>query len=335
MNVNRMKWIRLYVEEIFYGTTFEELNLEERGVWFSLLVMAGMPPNPGLVEMRSGKGYTVEMLADVLNCDVKRLKKALDKLKKVGKIEILDKNVIKITNWKSYQTEYQRYKKKSVGHISNDNSLDIYPKENIGHISNQDMLDNHPRVELEEDIYIYNNIYAPKSGVSSNGIENQKDKEKNKAKKKKIGYMSNNTPLDICPKDEKEAVKLWTKYFIFRQKEKTGEDFPQNFGRMGKCFKDVIKAMGKNRGLEELDKIVKMSMDLFFEDDRYEDRAWKFSIYQNLIQDLMYQALKKLKRKQDIEKERKRLEELERKIKEETEMEKRKRMEELKNEKSG
>ena len=41
-----MKWIRIWTKETFSGTTFQELNAEQRGIWFSLLIMAGLDSQP-------------------------------------------------------------------------------------------------------------------------------------------------------------------------------------------------------------------------------------------------------------------------------------------------
>ena len=107
----KMKWIRLWTEEIFYGTTFQELNVTERGVWFSLLVIAGLGKSHGIVELRRGIGYPLSTLAVLINCEEKLLKKTLNKLCSVSKIKILKDKRIKITNWNKYQTRYEKYYK--------------------------------------------------------------------------------------------------------------------------------------------------------------------------------------------------------------------------------
>ena len=91
-----MKWMRLWIAEIFYGTTFNELDITERGIWFSLLVMAGLPPNFGIVEMRDGVPYPIDVLATQISCDRKILEETLKKLasKSIKKITILKDNPI-------------------------------------------------------------------------------------------------------------------------------------------------------------------------------------------------------------------------------------------------
>ena len=110
-----MKWLKIWIKEVLRGSTFQELTLEERGLWFSLLCMAGDNLKPGYVEMRNDVGYPVEVLAPLLNCEVAIISEALKRLKQVGKIEIDSNNVIKISNWEKYQSEYQRQKKYRIG----------------------------------------------------------------------------------------------------------------------------------------------------------------------------------------------------------------------------
>lgn len=108
-----MKWIRLWIEETLKGTTFDELNLAERGGWFSLLILAGNSQTPGIIEIRKGKPYKLETLAELINCSVEELKTIIEKLVTVGKIKVLDDGRIQIVNWDKYQTHYEKYIKKS------------------------------------------------------------------------------------------------------------------------------------------------------------------------------------------------------------------------------
>ena len=105
-----MKWIRLWTNEVVFGTTFQELNLETRGLWFSLLSMAGLPPTFGIVELRKGVPYDRRTLASLLNCSTKRLNKGIEVLAspEVAKIR-LDNGFIHICNWQKYQTRYEKY----------------------------------------------------------------------------------------------------------------------------------------------------------------------------------------------------------------------------------
>ena len=105
-----MRWIKVWVKETLYGTTFQELGPAERGIWFSLLLLAASKTNHGLVEAREGVPYPLEVLAFELNTDTDTLKQSLARLQSVGKIERLPNGTISIVNWARYQTTYTRRK---------------------------------------------------------------------------------------------------------------------------------------------------------------------------------------------------------------------------------
>ncbi len=121
--VSSVKWIRIWTQETVSGTTFQELDAAQRGIWFSLLVLAGRGPREGIVELRKDTGYTVEHLAQLLNVDPDLVLPAIRRLLDVKKVSLLPKNEVfppktirlSIRNWKKYQTEYQRYRKGRTG----------------------------------------------------------------------------------------------------------------------------------------------------------------------------------------------------------------------------
>ena len=106
----RRKWIKLYVDETLRGTTFKELNLEERAIWFGLLLLAGDSPfqETGAIAITEDTGYTSEQLSSLLNADVEVIKRALKRLVEVEKIKIDDNGVITIVNWNKYQSTYTK-----------------------------------------------------------------------------------------------------------------------------------------------------------------------------------------------------------------------------------
>ena len=138
-----MRWIRLWTEETLTGTTFSELNAAQRGIWFSLLILAGRPPREGIVEARKGVGYAPEHLALELQVDKDVLMDAIKRLIEVKKVSTIPSKStrfpleirLKIAKWKQYQTEYAKYRKGKkdkrlgVGYTSN---------ETIGYISTTD-----------------------------------------------------------------------------------------------------------------------------------------------------------------------------------------------------
>ena len=116
-----MKWIRIWTEETLEGSTFEEMggctkSLAFRGIWFSLITLAGNSSIPGKICFTEKTGYSINQLSDKLKINEKLLEEALNFLsgKEINKIEIIkNKNelIIKIINWIRYQTEYERQKK--------------------------------------------------------------------------------------------------------------------------------------------------------------------------------------------------------------------------------
>lgn len=107
-----MQWIRIWTHKTLQSTTFQELDLLERGMWFSLLIMAGSNErNQGIVELRDGIAFSPQTLAELLGCKTRELNKAIKHLKTVEKIEILPDGRIKIVNFEKYQTRYVKYYK--------------------------------------------------------------------------------------------------------------------------------------------------------------------------------------------------------------------------------
>lgn len=91
-------------------------SLAFRGIWFSLITLAGNSSLPGKICFTEKTGYSINQLSDKLKINEKLLEEALIFLssKEINKIKITrNKNelIIKITNWVRYQTEYERQKK--------------------------------------------------------------------------------------------------------------------------------------------------------------------------------------------------------------------------------
>jgi len=91
-----------------------ELNPAERWVWVGLLLMAGDSNQEGIIYLRKNEsgipiGYSDGTLAELLGLEnVEDFRKALKKMQKYSKISINKSKVIKILNWKKYQSEYKR-----------------------------------------------------------------------------------------------------------------------------------------------------------------------------------------------------------------------------------
>jgi len=115
-----MRWIRIWTEETLEGSTFEEMGnsvkmLAFRGIWFSLITLAGNSSIPGKICFTEKTGYNLNQISDKLKVGINLLEEALDFLssKEINKIKIIKKNneiIINIVNWTRYQTEYERQK---------------------------------------------------------------------------------------------------------------------------------------------------------------------------------------------------------------------------------
>lgn len=105
--MTRMRWVKLWTQESLYGTTFRELEPEERFVWFAFLALAGDSPVPGTICLAPDVPYPDEQLAQVLAVPKPVLQKARRKMVKSSKIQV-ENGLISIINWPRYQADYAR-----------------------------------------------------------------------------------------------------------------------------------------------------------------------------------------------------------------------------------
>lgn len=107
----RRTWFKCYADSLINGTTSTELeDPAERWVWIGLLCMATTSPCEGEICIGPEIGYTDEQLAGVLKVSLALFQSAKEKCIRFGKIEIKG-DIIQITNWARYQSDYQRQKK--------------------------------------------------------------------------------------------------------------------------------------------------------------------------------------------------------------------------------
>ena len=106
----RKRWIKLWTQETLYGTTIKELEPAERWVWLGFLALAGDSIEPGKVQAAPSIPWTDAQLAQLLGVSTRVLQSAKTKMVKHGKITI-NSEVVVITNWEKYQSEYERTRK--------------------------------------------------------------------------------------------------------------------------------------------------------------------------------------------------------------------------------
>jgi len=105
------KWVKIYIEQSLRGTMMEEFpDPAERFVWFGFLLLAGDSPFEGKIAVTPTMGYSDEQLASMLKCEPRLITSAKAKMVRYEKIIVLDNNVIRIVNWKVYQSDWDRKK---------------------------------------------------------------------------------------------------------------------------------------------------------------------------------------------------------------------------------
>ena len=107
----RRRWIKLWTQETLYGTTSEELQLDEQALWFKLLALAGDSPEPGKVEVAPGIPMTDQQIAAIFKAPLNIWLRAKERLQAPDVDKIMNEGIIHIKNWERYQSEYERTKK--------------------------------------------------------------------------------------------------------------------------------------------------------------------------------------------------------------------------------
>lgn len=99
----------MYSEEWLYGK-IRQMEDKVRSVWPDLQAMASKPPFFGSICIAENIGYSNEQLSGLFNTSVDNLKNALDLFKKEGWITVTKTNVITLTEWERFQSDYLRTK---------------------------------------------------------------------------------------------------------------------------------------------------------------------------------------------------------------------------------
>lgn len=99
------RWIKLYCAESIRGSISNE-DIETRGVWIWLLLMAGDSREDGIICATKGVPYPHKRIATTIGIPLAKLDLALRKFKEQDRITE-DGNGIHITKWKTYQAPYQ------------------------------------------------------------------------------------------------------------------------------------------------------------------------------------------------------------------------------------
>ena len=102
-------WIKIYPVECLEGSIRYQLEADERGVWYDLLNFAALCITPGTISDNDNRPYPHPFIANRLNVDLELLERTIQKCKEEGRLSE-NNDGIHMTNWKFYQSEYQRQK---------------------------------------------------------------------------------------------------------------------------------------------------------------------------------------------------------------------------------
>jgi len=105
----RRTWVKIFCYERLHGSVTAQLAPDERSVWDELLCLAGLCGMEGLIADHDRRPFPHEYIAHELHISLELLERTLQKCIEEGRITE-DELGIHITNWKTYQSEYERQK---------------------------------------------------------------------------------------------------------------------------------------------------------------------------------------------------------------------------------
>lgn len=106
----RKSWVKLYITGWLHGSIRWELEPEERSVWADLIALAGQCGKDGAIVDNDDKPLPWPFIAGQLNIPVELLSRTIVKCKRGGRLEDCEGDKLVLTNFKMYQSEYQRQK---------------------------------------------------------------------------------------------------------------------------------------------------------------------------------------------------------------------------------
>ena len=127
---SRRAWVKFFITGWLHGSIRCQLDSAERGVWAALICLAGECSRDGEISDNDGGAFPREYIANQLNIPQELLDSTIAKCRHDGRIDDRD-DVIIITNWKAYQSEYDRqkpYRQKGK------DDPDKYTKGKLGHM---------------------------------------------------------------------------------------------------------------------------------------------------------------------------------------------------------
>jgi len=113
----KLRWVKFDIDRLLFGTTREELEADERSVWYDLILLAGQANEDGWIIP------PVRSLPRILNTSPELLERALAKCIEYGKIE-LDGDRVCVVNFRIYnpqrwERQYYRNDRNLVNSVEN------------------------------------------------------------------------------------------------------------------------------------------------------------------------------------------------------------------------
>lgn len=127
------RWIKLYPQQCLEGSIRYQLEPDERGVWYDLLVFAGICNQDGWIRDRDKRAFPIQFIANRLNIPLELLERTVEKCLTEGRVEGNEDKGLRIANWKVYQSEYER-QKPYRGRKSKAEDPKKYAKGSFGHL---------------------------------------------------------------------------------------------------------------------------------------------------------------------------------------------------------
>lgn len=102
-------WFKIYSDKWLDGSISKE-SWEVKGLFIDLLALAasGRWGDQGIIQAKEGKGFPAEAMARILGSSAKKYRGLVKTLVNSGRVSVDSHDVLIITNWVKYQSEYTR-----------------------------------------------------------------------------------------------------------------------------------------------------------------------------------------------------------------------------------
>lgn len=104
----KRSWIKMWVNECIDGSIREDLEADERGVWYDLIIYSAKCRVPGVISANETEPISRRRLAGILNITDELLDRTIKKCERAGRIKADKKGLLTIANWNKYQSESDR-----------------------------------------------------------------------------------------------------------------------------------------------------------------------------------------------------------------------------------